>query len=187
MNLWFRVLWLLLATRTRAPVTAFGPCFTPLRVWPTDLDTLWHVNNGVFLSMMDLGRLDLMLRSGLARKVKANGWFTVVVAETIQFRRSLTLFQRFVIETRVLGWDDKAILIEQQFIRGDEVCVHALVRARVLRAGGGHVTPAQFAEVVGLDPQSPPLEGYAARWNADQGQWRGRAVLEGNRVLDSQA
>lgn len=173
MNLWFRVLWLLLAVRWRSALPALGPCFTHLRVWFTDLDTLRHVNNGVFLSMMDLGRVELMMRSGLARKLRERGWFTVVVAETIQFRRSLTLFQKFCIETRVLGWDETAILIEQHFIRGEEVCAHALVRARVLKRGG-KVTPTEFAQAMGIDPVSPPIGGYAARWNADQARWQGR-------------
>lgn len=173
MNLWLRVIWLLLAVRWRRPLPPLGPCVTPLRVWFTDLDTLRHVNNGVYLSMMDLGRVELMMRSGLARMMRERDWFTVVVAETIQFRRSLTLFQEFHIETRVLGWDDTAILIEQHFIRGEEICAHALVRARVLKRGD-KVTPAEFAEAAGLDPVSPPLEGYAARWNADQARWQGR-------------
>jgi acyl-CoA thioesterase FadM len=92
------------------------------------LRLLRHVNNGIYFSMMDLARVDLMIRAGYAGKVKQQGWYPVVVAETIQFRRSLNLFQRFEIETRVLGWDDKAIVLEQQFIRGGESVAHALVR-----------------------------------------------------------
>ena len=42
---------------------------------------------------------------------------SVVVAETILFRRSLTLFQRFEIETRIVGWDERAFLLEQRFLR----------------------------------------------------------------------
>ena len=35
-----------------------------MRVWPTDLDVLMHMNNGRYLSLMDLGRVDLLVRSG---------------------------------------------------------------------------------------------------------------------------
>ena len=173
MNMLLRLLWLLLRRRFRAPVPMYGPCRTPFRVWFTDLDLLWHVNNGVYLSMMDLGRVDLMLRSGLAAKIRAQGWYPVVVAETIQFRRSLTLFQRFEIETRVLGWDDKAIVIEQQFIRRGESIAHALVRGRFLSTQGGGVAPRQLAELMGESGESPPLGEYAQRWNADQADWKG--------------
>src|SRR5512139_1107140 len=173
MNLLLRLCWLLVVGRFRARVAPLGPCRTPFRVWPTDLDLLWHMNNGVYFSIMDLARIDLMIRSAMAPKIRAQGWYPVVVAETIQFRRSLNPFQRFEIETRVLGWDDKAIVLEQQFLRGDEAVAHALVRARFLSRHGGTVSPAQLVELFGLPPESPSMGEYASRWNAAQGEWRG--------------
>jgi acyl-CoA thioesterase FadM len=179
MNRLLRLLWLLLRSRWREPVPPLGPCITPFRVWFTDLDPLMHMNNGIYLCIMDLGRLDLMIRSGLWRVIQSRGWYTVVVAETIQFRRSLNLFQRFSISTCVLGWDKKVIVIEQRFIRGGEVVAHALVRARVLRKAGGNVAPRELALAAGMAADSPPLEGYAARWNAEQATWHGAPVDRG--------
>src|SRR6266567_8900242 len=101
MNRWLRLLWLMVSIRWRPVAPPLGPVRTPFRVWPTDLDVFRHMNNGIYLTIMDLARLDLMLRSGFWRRIKAQGWYPVVVAETIQFRRSLNLFQRFEIETRV--------------------------------------------------------------------------------------
>lgn len=173
MNLLLRLCWLLLVARWRRPVAPLDACRTPFRVWPTDLDVLWHMNNGIYLSIMDLARVDLMIRSRLAQHIRAQGWYPVIVAETIQFRRSLGLFQRFEIQTRVLGWDEKAIVLEQQFFRGSEAVAHALVRARFLSKAGGTVTPQQLAEVAGYDPASPPLADYAAEWNAAQADWKG--------------
>lgn len=173
MNRWLRMLWFLLRARWRARVPMLGPCRTPFRVWPTDLDVFLHMNNGLYLVIMDLARLDLMTRSGMWPRVKARGWYPVVVAETIQFRRSLNLFQPFEIETRVLGWDDKAIVLEQRFWRSGEVVCHALVRARFLRRTGGTVSPTELAEAVGLDPDPPPLSGFAAEWNAAQSRFHG--------------
>jgi acyl-CoA thioesterase FadM len=176
MNLFLRLLWLFVASPRRPQVSPFGPCRTPFRVLPTDLDILRHVNNGVYLSLMDLARVDLMIRCGLAPKLRARGWFPVVVAETIQFRRSLTLFQPFVIETRVLGWDEKVFLVEQRFVRGGESIAAALVRARFLSRAGGHVGPADVLGLVGESGVSPRLSEYAARWNADQVTWRDAAA-----------
>lgn len=173
MNRLLRLLWLLLVSRWRTRVAPLETCITPFRVWPTDLDPLLHMNNGIYLCIMDLGRFDLLRRSGLWPLIQRQGWYTVVVAETIQFRRSLNLFERFDISTRVLGWDEKAIIIEQRYIRGGEVVAHALVRARVLKKAGGHVAPAELLQAAGVDTVSPPLEGYAERWNTDQGMWHG--------------
>jgi acyl-CoA thioesterase FadM len=177
-NLFLRLLWLLIISRLRSPVSPFGPCRTPFRVLPTDLDVLRHVNNGVYLSLMDLARVDLMTRCGLGSRLRAQGWFPVVVAETIQFRRSLTLFQPFVIETRLLGWDDKAFLVAQRFVRGVEPIATAMVRARFLSRAGGTVAPAEVLTLVGVSGVSPPLSEYARRWNADQASWRDEAAGE---------
>jgi YbgC/YbaW family acyl-CoA thioester hydrolase len=168
MNLLFRLFWTWLAQRWRAPVPPFGPCDTPFRVLPTDLDVLMHVNNGVYLSMMDVARVDLMYRAGLVGKLAAKRWYPVVVAETIQFRKSLQLMDRFTIITTVLGWDDKAMLLQQHFIRRGEVIASAVVRSRFLVRGGGAVDPAELAELAGVPGTSPALSDPVARWNADQ-------------------
>ena len=36
-----------------------------MRVLPTDLDLLMHVNNGVYFSLMDFGRWDMIFRNGV--------------------------------------------------------------------------------------------------------------------------
>jgi YbgC/YbaW family acyl-CoA thioester hydrolase len=167
-NLWFRLLWLLLASPRRPPVPPFGPCRTPFRVLPTDLDVLRHVNNGVYLSMMDLARVDLMTRAGLAKKLRQRGWYPVVVAQTIRFRRSLTLLQAFTIETRVLGWDEKAFVLEQRFERGSELVANALVRARFLSSAGDKIMPRDVLALAGESGPAPALPNAVARWNADQ-------------------
>ena len=173
MNLFFRLVWLAIAGRLRSRVGVLGPCRTPFRVLPTDLDVLRHVNNGVYFSLMDLARVDLLTRAGLARRIASRGWYPVVVAETIQFRRSLTLFDKFWIETRVLGWDEKAFVLEQRFIRGAESLAAALVRARFLSRDGGTVTPAEVLTVGDDVPDPGELPDYAAQWNAAQTVWRG--------------
>ena len=175
MNLYFRLLWLLLTTGRRAPCDIMGPCRTAFRVWPSDLDVLGHMNNGVYCSLMDLGRVDLMARSGVLTKLRARGWYPVSGEQTLRFRRSLTLGQRFAIETRVLGWDERAFVIGQDFlVPGDpEPVAAAVVRARFLaRAGAGEaVGPVLAADVLALaghDAPSPPLPEWVARWAADQ-------------------
>lgn len=162
MNLLFRLLWLLVVSRFRSRCDVLGPVRTPFRVLPTDLDVLRHVNNGVYLSLLDLARTDLMIRSGLFGPVRRRGWYPVVTAESIRFRRSLTLFQRFHVETRVLGWDDRSIFLSQQFVLGDTVVASALVTGRFLRSGGT-VAPAEVLALAGVDPdRAPPMPPWAA-------------------------
>ena len=64
------------------------------RVWPNDLDTNLHMNNGRYLTLMDLGRLDLLLHNGAVPFVLRNKWYPVLAGTQIRFRRPLNLFRR---------------------------------------------------------------------------------------------
>jgi acyl-CoA thioesterase FadM len=161
-NLVFRLLWLWLVARFRPGCPVLGPVRTPFRVLPTDLDVLRHVNNGVYLSLLDLARTDLLVRSGLGSRVRSEGWYPVVTAESIHFRRSLTVFQRFHVVTRVVGWDDTTIFLDQRFVRGDELVASALVAGRFLRRGGS-ITPAELLAVAGMAATQPPAMPEWAR------------------------
>ncbi len=56
MHLLLRTLLLLLTSRRRPPLEVWGQSSLPLRVLPTDIDIAMHVNNGMYFSLMDLGR-----------------------------------------------------------------------------------------------------------------------------------
>lgn len=142
-NLLLRTLWLLFfGARRRAACPALGPCRTPFRVRPLDLDILGHMNNGRYLSVMDLARMDLMVRSGWWRRLRAGGIYPVLVAETIQFRRSLQARERYEIETTLPGWDQRDCFGVQRFRRGDgEIVATAVIRARFLRREPGGSRP----------------------------------------------
>lgn len=67
MNLWFRLLYLLLCSFFRPRLAApFGVSRLPFRVLPNDLDSNLHMTNGRYWNIFDLGRLDLILRMAWA-------------------------------------------------------------------------------------------------------------------------
>lgn len=167
MNLFLRLLLLLLTSRFRPRCGLLGPTRKRFIVWPPDLDVLLHVNNGVYLSMLDVARVDLMLRSGAAAALRRHGFYPVVAAETIRFRRSLQLFQVFEIETAIIGWDEKAFIIEHRFWRGEELVADAVIRARFLRRKGGTVSSRELLEAVGQPTGSPPLPAWIDAWNRE--------------------
>lgn len=141
-----------------------GPVDTHFRVLPNDLDALLHVNNGVYLTLMDLGRIDLLLRSDAYHAIRKNGWYPVLAAETIRFKRSLKLFQKFVIRTRVVGWDERSIYLEQQFISNGKLAAKALVDARFLKKKGGNVAPAELLTLLNIDQSPPNIPEWVATW-----------------------
>lgn len=154
MNLYVRLLWLLLTVRRRPRTLLWGTTVSPFRVLPSDLDALGHVNNAKYFALMDLGRLDQMMRTGLWKRSNQRGWYSVVAAQTIRYRRSLKPWERFELHTQVLGFDEKAMYVETRFLRRGELAAHAVGQIRFLRRKGGDVAP---SEVRALMPEAPEL------------------------------
>lgn len=166
MNLYFRLLRLMLRVRRAPRIDLWGESRTPFRVWPNDLDVFRHMNNARYLALLDLGRTDLMARSGFAKTIAARGWYPVVGAQTISYKRSLTLWQRFVVVTRVLGFDERAAYMQQEFRRGGKVYARAVVQARFLKRTGGTVATADIVEAAGGAPDGVELPAWVADWAA---------------------
>jgi acyl-CoA thioesterase FadM len=165
MNLLIRLYVLLFTARQRSTVPVLGPCVSHFRVQPNDLDILRHMNNGRYFSIMDLARVDLMARSGLWAKLKTAGWYPVVVHESMTFRRSLKVFDRYTVRTTVIGWDDKHVVMEQVFHRGEEEIALAIVKARFLKRTGGSVLTDDVLRMANITQPSPVLPELVAAWH----------------------
>jgi acyl-CoA thioesterase FadM len=194
-NRLLRLLWIVLRSRWAARCAPLGPCTTRLRVWPNDLDLFMHVNNGVYLTLCDLGRIDLMLRSGALGRASGRRLTFLVAAETVQFYRPLGLFQAFDLETSVVGWDEKAFFVQHRFClprargassggepSGEETAALALVEGRVYERGGGAISPREMLADVALPGDSPPLPDWVHRWREDQ-----RALRRAHREAQASA
>ena len=127
-----------------------------MRVLPNDLDVQMHMNNGRFLSIMDLGRIDLMVRSGFWDIARKNGWFPLVGSVKIDYRRMLTPFSKYDMTSRIIGWDDRWLFIEQEFILGDKIAAHAIFKT-MIRSKQGLVTPTEVMKATGFNLVSPEL------------------------------
>lgn len=157
----------LLRSRRRSPLTMMGVGRISLRVLPTDIDVLGHMNNGVYFSIMDLGRMDLLIRAGAWAKLSAKGFYPVMANETISFRKSLNLWQKFDVETHIVGYDDKAVYVEQRFVVDGEIYASAMSRARFLKKSGGVVSVAELAETVGADISYLAPPAWVVEWSAN--------------------
>lgn len=165
--LWRTLLVLLRARRRLRREGAIDPNTVTrirIRVLPTDIDLLRHLNNGRYLSLFDLGRWDLLTRAGLMAAMTKQGWYAVVAAETITFRRSLELWQRFDLETRMIGHDDRAVYLEHRALVKGEIYARAIIRARILRRRGGTVPHDELFAAVGRPEGLPDIEQWVHDW-----------------------
>ncbi|GAA1866710.1 hypothetical protein GCM10009751_26100 [Myceligenerans crystallogenes] len=151
--------------------TLLDPSTYSMRVMPQDLDILMHVNNGSYLQLMDVARFRHIAEMGGTPLSRENSWGAVVAASTMKYRRSLQLFERFEITTRVIGWDERCFYMEQVFLRRGKLCARGIIAARFLhRKTGERIAPpaviAALAASEGLTttPESPRLPDDVAAW-----------------------
>ena len=144
----FRLLRVVLAGLFRPRTGFLDAGAINLRVWPNDLDANLHLNNSRYLLAMDLGRWDLVVRTGLWRELWRRRWFPVVASATLRFRRSLDPWQRYILVTRVVAWDEKWCYLEQRFERSGKL--HAVGRVKALfRGREGNVPTAALLAAAG--------------------------------------
>ena len=167
MNLFFRTLLQLLRSRRAPTLDSHDVGRIRFRVLPTDLDLLGHMNNGVYLSIMDLGRMDLMVRSGAWATLQREGYYPVATATTMAYRKSLQPWQRFTLETRIVGLDDKAVYVEQRFVVKGEIYARGFMRGRFLKKTGGTVDMADLVRVLGIEGTAPELPNWLSAWSRE--------------------
>lgn len=165
------LLHVLFLSRRKPDLDHYEVARTNFITLPTDLDINRHMNNGVYFSIMDVARFDMLVRNGVWAIMRERGWYPVVASETITFRKSLNLWQRFTIESRILGFDEKAVYVEQRFVRPGpdgvpEVFAQGFIRGRFLRKTGGIVPVPELIEAFGT-VEGEGLPEWIERWGAD--------------------
>lgn len=165
MNLIFRLLRLLLAAALRRTrIDLLDEAVLPLRAWPTDLDLNLHLTNSRYLSMMDLGRIDLLARAGVLGPLVRRRWQPLVGSVAVRYHRPIDPMQRFTLKTRLLCWDEKWFYIEQRFEVNGRLATLAYVRG-LFRGPQGNVRPQEVLAAGGQPERaSPPPPAVVAEW-----------------------
>jgi acyl-CoA thioesterase FadM len=161
---WIRLMRAGLTVIGQPRVTALETTRVRLHVWPNDLDLNLHVNNGRYLALADIARMHWFLRSGVVAVARRERALPVVGDVIAKFRRDLKLFQKFEIQTRLLGWDHRWAFLEHRFMREGRVLGVVAIRG-VFKSPNGTVDPQVFADALNPGIQSPPLPQWVIEWN----------------------
>ncbi len=163
MSLYFRFFWRIFLAKYRTRLAPTDISLIEMRVLPNDLDLNWHVNNGRYGTFMDLGRMDLIVRTGLLKLMRKRNWFPVVADMHLRFLRPLKLWQRFQLETRLLGWDDRWFYFQQRFISHGKICTVGLIKVQI-RHGRKRVTNEKVLEQINYPVNSPEIPASIQQW-----------------------
>ena len=75
------------------------------------------------------------------------------------------MFHRFTMISRLVGWDERFVYMDQSMWRGTECCNQVLIRSAIT-SETGIVPPAQVLEALGHPGESPALPDWVQAWIA---------------------
>lgn len=167
MNLIWRTILHFALSHRRSRAGHFDVVSMDFRVLPTDLDINRHMNNGRYLSIADVARFDMLKRTGLWSMLMQHRWYPVVQSSTITHRLSLLPWQRFTIESRVIGFDERAVYLEQRFVVKGQIAATLIVKGRFLKRSGGSVPLKEISDALGVDVSQRSVPEWVHRWADD--------------------
>ena len=166
MNLWLRLVWALIRAG-RLPRIASGVTIERhLRVWPGDLDINGHMNNGRYLTILDLMLVEYFVRSGFARVMLRAGWRPMSGGAVITYRKALMPGQRYRLRFALAAADHAWNFMRFEFLREDgTLCAAGYMKGAAV-ARDGLVPNATSYAAMGLAPLPHPLPAPVRDWLA---------------------
>jgi len=149
MNLYFRLVWVMLMARRRKVITEDDLSNEIItRIMPNDLDLNLHVNNGRYMTLCDFNRVDLFVRSGLASIMIKNKLAPIVAEHTMTYIKPLRVFNKIRIGMNITHWDEKYFHATHTFYRGEKVVAEGTSKSLVVSRKDGRLTPLKVLAMV---------------------------------------
>ncbi|MHA6265339.1 acyl-CoA thioesterase [uncultured Aliiroseovarius sp.] len=145
----------------KLPVT--GTHVSHHRCWPWDIDLWRELNNGRTLTLYDLGRIPLAGRTGLSRMLIKNRWGLTMAGASVRYRKRIRTFTRVEMRSRVVGWDDRFIYVEQSMWLGKD-CANQIVYRSAVTDRNGIVATDRVIEALGYEGSRPEMPPWVQSW-----------------------
>jgi len=156
MNLYFRLLILFIKSRWKPALDLMDKSILKFYVLPNDLDINMHMNNGRFNSIMDLGRVDILLRTGLLKIIHKKKWFGIVGSIHTRFKRPLKPFQAYELHSQIIYWDEKWTWVDQKMYSNGKLISSALVQT-LIRKKDANVPTVELQQLMGVNYPTPSI------------------------------
>ena len=134
---------------------------------PWDIDLFGEMNNGRILTLFDLGRFDIVFRSGFGAILKKKKWGLVVAGSTVRYRKRIKMFNKVTIRTQIMGFDERWIYVAQSMWVKGKPASSILLRTGI--TSRGKIVPTEdVAAAFEMKPWNHDTSGWLESWIASE-------------------
>lgn len=131
---------------------------------PWDIDLWMELNNGRTLTLYDLGRTTLAQRTGLLKVLRKKRWGLTMAGASVRYRRRIRTFETIEMRSRLAGWDDKFLYVEQSMWKTNGECANHIVYRSAVTSKQGIVTPQLVADEIDPTAAQPTTPEWITAW-----------------------
>ena len=146
---WIRLLTAIISARFRSSIDVKATSKIKFYVWFTDID-ISMMNHAAILTVMEMGRLDFMVRTGIFKLVNRKKWAIPGRALSVQFYRPLKMFQKAELYSKIAYVDEKWVYMEQEIMRKGKLVAFCLIKATI-KKDRKTVSTSDFNKELGID------------------------------------
>jgi acyl-CoA thioesterase FadM len=121
------------------------------------------MNNSRYLAIMELGSLDIIVRTGVVKLLLRRKWRPIVASVMVRFIHELKPYETYQLHTRVIYWDQKWFFMEQHFKQEETIVAVGMVKG-LFRGPKGNVATSEVFTALGHYITSPPIPESVAMW-----------------------
>lgn len=120
MYVWARLTRVVATASRRGPISSpDGESRLTFRCLPTDIDPNIHLNNARYMMLADLGRFDLLIRTGLLAAARRNDWVPMMGGVQAVYSRQIKLWQKFRVISSFETWTGTQFVGRHRFELAD--------------------------------------------------------------------
>lgn len=160
---YIRAIIAVICARKMSPMGLYDTHVSHHRAWPWDTDMFGELNNGRILTLFELGRWQSTVRVGMIAPFLKGKMGFAVAGVSVRYRRRIPLFQRYRMQTRIIGYDDRFIYVDQTMWQG-ETCANQLLLRAAIREKSKTVPPVEFLKRMGYPTDQPDLPPWVNAW-----------------------
>jgi acyl-CoA thioesterase FadM len=169
MNLYLRLIWAVLRAWRQPRIKPGDHIQRSLRVLPTDIDINGHMNNGRYLTVVDLMLIEYFVRLGFAQVLIKAGWRPMSGGCVITYRKGLQPFESYRLRFGLVAADTHWNYMRFEFLRQDgSLCAAGIMKGAAV-GKKGLVTNAESYGRMGLPFEAAPLPDAVRHWLAAEG------------------